>query len=211
MTVTEYMGPTSEDFANVSALNKSLLEATSDLPRHKLQRLAAAPFLLFSLREDDDEWWYKALDEEPQQDLILTAAIARKEVQMLQTAALGFLWELARRNPYAARIVSGATVAWCEKLSAQTLVVLLDRVAARGDLMTSRLDNHQCIWSRLLGIGSCAERSVRRSSQLSAMHTMLTRTRSVQYARMPAAACRMPAVNRQVADRAKNRPRDKVT
>ena len=211
MTVTEFMGPTSEDFANVGALNKAFLEVTSDLPQIRLQRLAAAPFLLFSLREDDDKWWYKALNDDPQQDLILTAPPARAEIQMVQTAGLGFLWELARRNPYAARIVSGATVAWCDNLSAQTLVVLLDRVAARGDLMTSRLDNQQCIWSRLLGNGSCAEQSVRRSSQLSAMHTLLTHARSVQYARMPAAACRMPAVNRQVADRAKDGRRDKVT
>ena len=209
MTVTEFMGPTSEDFANVGALNKAFLKVTSDLPQHRLQRLAAAPFLLFSLREDDDEWWYKALNDDPQQDLVLTGATAPAELQMLQTAGLGFLWELARRNPYAARIVSGATVGWCENLSAQTLVVLLDRVAARGDLMTSRLENHQCIWSRLLGNGSCAEQSVRRSSQLSAMHTLLTRARGVQYARMPAAACRMPAVNRQVADRVKVRQRQK--
>ena len=209
MTDTEYSGPTSEDFINVSALNKVFLEVASDLPRHKLQRLAAAPFLLFSLRENDDEWWHNALNDDPQQDLIATVATASKEIRKLQTAALGFLWQLARRNPYAARIVSGATVAWCEKLSAQTLVVLLDRVAARGDLLTSRLENHQGIWSRLLGNGSCAEWSVRRSSQLSALHSMLTRTRSVQYARLPAAACSMPAVDRHVADRAQVRQRHK--
>ena len=209
MTDTEYRGPASEDFVNVSALNKVFLEVVSDLPPHKLQRLAAAPFLLFSLREDDDEWWHNALNEDPQQDLIATATTARKEIRMLQTAGLGFLWQLAKRNPYAARIVSGATVAWCEKLSAQTLVVLLDRVAARGDLLTSRLDNHQGIWSRLLGNGSCAEWSVRRASQLSALHTMLTRSRSVQYAHMPAAACSMPAPNRQVADRMQVRRRHK--
>ncbi len=209
VTITEYRGPASEDFTNVNALNTAFLQMTSDLPRQKLQRLAAAPFLLFSFREDDDEWWHSVLGDDPQQDLIAAANSASSEVRKLQTAGLGFLWQLARRNPYAARIISGASVTWCEKLSSQTLVFLLDRVAARGDLMISRLENHEGIWSRLLGNGTCAERSVRRSSQLSALQTMLTCTRSVQYERLPAAACSMPAPNRQVADRMQVRRRQK--
>jgi len=209
VTITEYRGPTSEDFANVNALNTAFLQVTSDLPRHKLQRLAAAPFLLFSFREDDDEWWHSVLSDDPQQDLIAAATSASSEVLKLQTAGLGLLWQLARRNPYAARIISGAPVTWCEKLSSQTLVFLLDRVAARGDLMISRLENHKGIWSRLLGNGTCAERSVRRSSQLSALQTMLTCTRSVQYGRLSAAACSMAAPNRQVADRNQVRRRQK--
>lgn len=198
VTITEFRGPTSEDFANVSALNKVFLEMTSDLPRQKLQRLAAAPFLLFSFREDDEEWWRNALDDNPQRDLIVAATSASTETRNLQTAGLGFLWQLARRNPYAARIVCGAPAAWCEKLSSQTLVTLLDRVAFRGDLMTSRLEANKGIWSRLLGNGSCAEQSVRRSSQLSALQTMLTRTRNEHCGRLPAAACSMPVLKKKV-------------
>ena len=208
VTFTEFRGPTSEDFANVRALNKAFLKATSDLPRQKLQRLAASPFLLFSFREDDDEWWDDVLNDDPQQDLMSTATVASNEIRKLQSAGLGFLWQLARRNPYAARIVSAATINWCEKLSAQTLVILLDRVATRGDLITSRLQDDEGTWSRLLDSGTSAERRVRYSSQLSALQTMLTRTRSAQQVQLPAAACRMSVPNRRVADRANVRLRD---
>lgn len=209
VTFTEFRGPTSEDFANVRALNKAFLKATTDLPWQKLQRLAAAPFLLFSFREDDDEWWNNALNDDPQQDLMSTATVASDEIRKLQSAGLGFLWQLARRNPYAARIVSAATISWCERLSAQTLVILLDRVANRGDLTRSRLQHHEGTWSRLLDSGTSADRRVRYSSQLSALQTLLTRTRSAQQVRLPAAACSLSAPNRSVADRATVRLRYK--
>ena len=206
---TQFRGLSGEDFANVSALNTVFLETSGNLPRQKLQRLAAAPFLLFSLREDDDQWWDNALNDDPQQDMIAAANSASDEIRKLQTAALGFLWQLAQRNAYAVRIISGATMNWCEKLSSYTLVLLLDRVATRGDLISSRLDNHQGVWSRLLANGTSAEIRIRHSSQLSALQTMLTRRRSVQTNQLPAAACSMSVPHRQMAGRVEDRLRRK--
>jgi hypothetical protein len=114
------------------------------------------------------------------------------ELQRLQTAALSFLWHLARRNPYATRIISGASVWWCEKIANLPLVTLLDRTGARGDLMQSRLDNPAELGARLLGDGTSSRPKVRRSSQLVALQSLLTRATSDHYSRLPAAACEMP-------------------
>ena len=47
----DYPGPSPDDYANVTALNTAFIRATLDLKGPQCGRLAAAPFLLFSLRE----------------------------------------------------------------------------------------------------------------------------------------------------------------
>jgi hypothetical protein len=115
------------------------------------------------------------------------------ELRRIQTAALSFLWQLARRNPYATRLISGATVSWCEKITDLPLVTLLDRIAARSDLMQSRLEHSDAQGVRLLGDGTSSKRSVRRSSQLAALQSLLTHASFDNYTRLPAAACTMAA------------------
>ena len=186
----EYPGPSADHYANVLALNHAFLDATSDLKGPQRGRLAAAPFLLFSIREYDPAWWTRAMMEGYQDDLVDRVNSPAADIARIQIAALSFLWHLAGRNPYVARIVSGATTAWCDLVSAQPLVTLLDRVAARGDLLQSRLDDADTVAARLLDSGVSSKPPIQRSSQMTALQEMLTRTRSDDDTRLPAAACR---------------------
>ena len=188
---SEFSGPSPDDYANVLALNAAFIKATSKLKGPQRGRLAAAPFLLFSLREDDVGWWASVLVDEPQGDLMAVAEHESPELRRIQTAAMSFLWQLARRNPYAARIISGATIAWCEKITTLPLMTLLNRIGGRDDLMVSRLDLPVAQGERLLGSGTSSRRQIRRSSQLTALQMLLTNSGINNYTRLPAAACSM--------------------
>ena len=188
--LSEFPGPSPDDYANVLALNTAFIKAASEMKGPQRGRLAAAPFLLFSFREHDLEWWDSALTDKPQGDLMAVADLENQELRRIQTAALSFLWQLARRNPYATRIISGATVSWCERITDLPLVTLLDRIGVRGDLMQSRLDTPDVLGERLLGDGTSSRRNVRRSSQFTALQSLLTRATFDNYKRLPAATLR---------------------
>lgn len=212
----EYQGPTPGDLANIQALNRFFLMACSAAARDRfaviqahrmtqsqITRLASATFLLFSFREHDDEYWQRILGDESQIDLIDSADPPDERIQQLQVAGLSFLWQLVHRNPYAARIVSGASVTWCERLAEQTLVALLHRVAGRGDLMRLRFQDEKDVWRRLLDAGIGSSYQARLASQHSALQAMLTPRDARQFNRMSAAACGMRAPGqRQAAQRA---------
>jgi hypothetical protein len=187
----DYSGPSPDDYANVAALNTAFIKATLDLKGPQCGRLAAAPFLLFSLREHQPEWWEDALMDAWQGDLMNAVEFASPELRSLQSAALSFLWQLGRRNPYAVRIISGATLSWCERIATLPLITLLNRVGARGDLIQSRLDAASGMNTRLLSDGTSTHKNVRRSSHLAALQTLLRRCSLDSYTRLPAAACKM--------------------
>jgi hypothetical protein len=199
----EYQGLTQDDLVNVRALNRAWLarlaprEALPSTPR-RLERLANTPFLLFTFREDDAGLWGSLLGDAPQSDLFSGRVVS--EVQELQSAGLGFLWALARRNPYVARIVSGAPLNWCDQLASQTLV-RVHECAASAELLEPRFAKDSPVLRRLLFHGSGALREARRSAQLAALQAMLTLGESARLGRLPAAACRMPAVPTRVADK----------
>jgi hypothetical protein len=194
--INEYPGPNPDDYANVLALNTAFIKAAFEMKGPQRGRLAAAPFLLFSFRERDLDWWDEALVENLQEDLMAAPELDNPQLQRIQIAALSFLWHLARRNPYATRIITGANVSWCEKITDLPLVTLLDRIGARGDVMQSRLDNSNRFGGRLLGDGTSSRRTVRRSSQLVALQSLLTQAPFDNYTRLPAAACAMPRPTR---------------
>ncbi|MCP5093450.1 MAG: hypothetical protein GY949_21275 [Gammaproteobacteria bacterium] len=217
----EYEGPTRDDLANINALNRSFLVAMSDsattgfgviaerrLTDSELSRLASAPFLLFSLREHDGEYWEHILEEVPQIDLIHSPGTPDDNIRQLQMASLGFLWQLSRRNPYAARIVSGAPVSWCERLADRTLVTLLQLAATRNDLLSARFADDEKLWRRLLGNGISARYKARLTSHQCALQAMLTRQRGPTYSRVSAAACTMQRpVQRDAPGRAVRDPK----
>jgi hypothetical protein len=200
----DYQGLTADDLRNINALNHSFLAAISGsgaevfslvatrrMNLRERARLAAAPFLLFSFREHDHDYWQQLLDENPQADLIHSCERPDRLVRELQLAGLGFLWQLARRNPYAVRLLCGAPVSWSEQLSRPTLVWLLQRAAARHDLLSLRFANNDVVWRRLLGSGISAREVDRRASHHFALQVMLARRREAQRDRLPAAACAM--------------------
>jgi len=190
--ISEFPGPNPDDYANVLALNTAFIKATFEMKGPQRGRLAAAPFLLLSLRERDIDWWDAALVENRQGDLMAPPELDDPELRRIQTATLSFLWHLARRDPYATRIISGATVSWCEKITDLPLVTLLDRVGVRSDLVQSRLNSPDQLGARLLGDGISSRRNVRRSSQLTALQSLLTHASFDNYSSLPAAACKMP-------------------
>ena len=199
----QYQGPTTDDFANVFALNRHFLRALMRpgpahsaaaavrcLSRAQRGRLAETPFLLFSVREQDHVLWQGIFSENPQLDLKPAAETPDSDGQELKMAGLSFLWQLSRRNAYAARVISGAPVEFCERLGNATLIKLLRRTAAHADLLVPRFDAEQDVWRRLTGSGVRATRRLQLMTQQSALQHLLTRGALPEYDQLPIAASR---------------------
>jgi len=214
----DFFGPEPADFANVTALNRAFLMRLRDpLPGERLrlclpsrsqpsikrlsnlqiERLSALPYLLLSVRERDRACWRALAENDPNRDLLLPGDEGTDEIV---TAALSFLWQLARRNPYAVRLICGATLNWCEQLADYTLLTLLQRAGIRNDLLQPRLANNEDLWLRLLGPGLSPDSQVRRAAHVASLQVMLTQDPAVQYRSMKTAACRNPVRALRVAD-----------
>jgi hypothetical protein len=201
----DYEALRQDDLANVRALNAAWLDLvppvglqTERIARQRA-RLAATRFLLFSLRESDDRLWVRLLGERRQLDLLAKPPGPGGRKAGLQATSLAFLWELSRRNPYVARLVSFAPVAWCELIASVTLVHLLE-AAAGETIIGPRLTEGSPQYRRLLQRGGSALRETRRAAQIAAMQSLLTEGDVAEYGRQAAAACRMAGPARQVAD-----------
>ena len=213
----DYQGPESADLENVRALNSAFLDWLSgedraralpegtarlfaDLNHCQRERLARVPFMLMSLREYDTDTW-RALFA-PRQNMSLLSRMQRPDDagSRLTIAALGFLWQLATRNPYAARLVSGAGLRWCEQLAACTLMELIGRVAEEPPLLEPRMGGDVELWSKLLTSVVSSKRDVRTAARLSALQTILTGVARINDRQLAAAACKLPATPMRVAD-----------
>jgi len=224
----DFPGPEVADLANVYTLNLGFLELlrTHDgslagantaaegvlanltaLSIARADRVAQSPFLLFALAEAEDRRWAILFDGNEQHDLIDEMHRPADAAALLAAATLGFLWELARRNPYAARLVSGASLGWCEQLADSAPLRLFQFAARESNLLAPRLATHALFWEKLLGAGTSNESEVRRSAQLCALQTVLTRNSGERYRPLRAAACRMPAPSLRVADQGRKLPR----
>jgi len=217
----EFQGPAARDLANVYALNQAFLDflrnadekslraqPASDalvnklvaLGRQRADRLAQCPFLLFALAESEEWRWSRLFDEQGPPDLVDRIECPPEASARLAAAALGFLWELAKRNPYAARLVSGATLSWCEQLTDSSPVRLFQFAASEPRLLAPRLGNRNELWTKLLDAGSSQDKDIRHAAQLCALQTLLTTQNSERYRQLAAAACSMPAPSLRVAD-----------
>ena len=178
----DYQGLTAGDLDDVRDLNRAWLRLTG-----RPERLAGAPFLLFSFREHDAVLWERLLADGVQRDLFSDRWSASGEVYDLQAAGLAFLWELSRRNPYVARIVGGAPLDWCRRIASETICQVLACARYR-DLLERRLPRGAPVYERV-------------SAQMAALQTMLTVGVDPNADRLPAAACRMRRPVRRVADK----------
>lgn len=205
----DFFAPESTDLANVNSLNSAFLGLLRDsasgkslrqqLPRDlhpvvsrltdpQVERLASAPLLLMSFREHDKAFW-QLLDKESHiQDLFLVER-ATDELERLIMASLGFLWQLAYRNPFAARLVTGAPIEWCERIAESTLMKLLHVAARRQDMLELRFAGQRHVWDKLLGPGLGADADARSAAQMTALQVMLTAETASSYHRSRAAAC----------------------
>lgn len=205
----DYSGPEPADFANVTSLNHAFLMTLRepacghslrqkmaarmrpiirDLTDLQLGRLSATPFMLMSVRERDAEYWQTLFGKDANRDLFDCASV-EPETEQLTTAGVAFLWQLARRNPYAARLLSGATIGWCEELADRTLLRLLQQTCGRSDLLQPRFADNDEFWTKLLGPGLNSEAHVRNAAHMAALQSILTENPVAHYRPIKAAAC----------------------
>lgn len=217
----DFRGPEAADFANVKSLNRAFLallretaagrrirqhlpapvqEMIRGLTDLQINRLSAVPFLLLSLRERDDSYWQLLVSDKADADLF-TNTSHDLDTRQLGTAAVAFMWQLSMRNPYAARLLSGGTLAWCEQLANCTSLRLLQRTMNSPDLLQPRLPNKVDFWKKLLGPGLSPEQNVRTAAHMAALQTMLTEDPASHYRPLRAAACNSIAPSRKVADK----------
>ena len=197
----DYRGPLTSDYDNIRVLNAGLLAlpglncATSSwlapldarlaarlagLRARGRQRLAQAPLLLFSIRELPEEAWSAA----PKSGSLFEAQPAADEVA-LTSAALGFVWQLARSNPYAARLTCGGSLHFCEQIADRPLYEVVN-LAVSARLLTLRRADDLRTWQLLLDGGIAADRNVREATHMAVLQRVLmtpgTSARPVQRA-----------------------------
>jgi hypothetical protein len=156
------------------------------------ERLARTPFLLMSLAEDDEARWQSFFTEQQTRDLLQCVQVRDEVAARLTAAGLGFLWQLAQRNPYAARLVSGASLAWCEQLARCTLMDLFTRTLEDQTLLAPRMAGEAGLWDKLLTAGVSNRRHLRLAARVGALQTVLTNAPVRPYRALAAAASRMP-------------------
>ena len=219
----DFQGPTLADYENVRSLNFAflrLLQNGSECARYleglpqelgrrlrclghrEMQQLAATPFLLFSFRERDDGFWQKILTDDRTRDLFALRLKATDDVGRLVSAGLGFVWQLAHRNPFAARLLCGASTHWCEQITERTIFHILAVAGHRSDLLVLRAQHDAEIWQKLLDNGLSNETETRHAAHISALQTILTRQPAPAAWSAAACASRNPAL--KVAEESKN-------
>lgn len=223
----EFQGPDATDLDNVYALNQayldglsrplaaapgapsgadSIVEKLTALSVRKSTLLSHCPFLIYSFPDAADRRWARLFNDDAQPDLFDATSLSPECVGGLAPATLGFLWELAKRNPYATRLVSGASLDWCERLADSSPVRVFRFATGEPGLLSPRLPSHREFWSKLLGAGTSNDKEVRHAAHLTALQTVLTNPAAEHYQRLPAAACLMPTPARRVAESDKGRP-----
>jgi hypothetical protein len=209
-----YRGPDKADLANVFVLNRAFIarqrvRTPEDAPERALppetgarfaalsceqrERLARMPFLLMSFAENDEARWQSLFAEQQTRDLLQCVQSRDEAASRLIAAGLGFLWQLSQRNPYAARLVSGASPAWCEQLASCTLMDLFSRALEDQALLAPRMADQPDLWNKLLTAGVSNRRHLRRAARVAALQTVLTQRPVRPYRRLAAAACKMRA------------------
>lgn len=209
----QYHGPDRADLANVFMLNRAFIAwQRARAPQNASERglppeirarfaamsceqrehLARMPFLLMSLAEDDEARWQSLFAEQRTRDLLQCVQRRDEAASRLIAASLGFLWQLSQRNPYAARLVSGASLTWCEQLAACTLMDLFSRALEDPALLAPRMADKADLWRKLLTAGVSNRRPLRRAARVAALQTLLTRSPLRPHRPLAAAACRMP-------------------
>lgn len=220
-----FPGPEHSDLKDVQAINHAFLTflaspggdslrdrlpaglqaAMQALSGRQMERLATVPFLLLSQHELDDGYWSQTTRGRPIRDLFTPNHDVADPLCRITTAATGFLWQLARRNLYAARVISGATLAWCEQLAEQSLIAVLERAVIDANAVLPRLADDAVFWHRLLGAGVSSASDIRRAAHLSALQTVLTVVAVAPAQRFRTAACYTAVPSLELHQQAKSR------
>jgi hypothetical protein len=206
-----YPSPRDIDFHEVAELNRAFLRLLAseaeagrlladvaveirtrlcNLDDEAMVRLADAPFLLFSLREGDGDYWDEVHNDAASYDLFTDEVPECSDRTRLIAAALGYVWQMARQNPYTLRLVCCASLYWCERIAEQPIMNVINRATARNDLIGLRAADNTCLWRKLLSGGVDRRRSVRAATQHSVLQNLLIRPSTGSGERWKSAACR---------------------
>ncbi|RLA22235.1 MAG: hypothetical protein DRQ63_12950 [Gammaproteobacteria bacterium] len=212
-------GPQTTDYTNVVSLNRAYLsllqrdlrarhglrqlssrlsDKITGLNKRQIERLAATPFLLLSFREGNDHYWSEVLGGPPGGDLFKSSG--SEDLDTLVSAGLGFIWQLARQNPYALRLICGASLHWCEEIAEQTFFRLLVSVAAHGNILQLRAAHDHELWRKLLDDGTNRVKIIRRAAHVSALQAVLTQPQHKKRQAWSLGARRMNSPGLRVAD-----------
>lgn len=217
----QFEGPSAVDYENVHSLNAAFIALLKRDPlarrclqalparqvarlialtEHQAARLADTPFLLFSFRERDDRFWEPVFADTGNRDLFAVPPATSDELGRLVAAGLGFVWQLAKHNPYAARIICGASLHWCEQLTERTFLHVLALAGMQENLLVLRSAADAELWDKLLGSGVSRENAVRRAAHISALQWVLTSAAQPAGGSWSAAACATRTPVMRVAD-----------
>lgn len=219
----EYESPTALDLAEVRALNEAFLALLAESPQacasagppelaldarlsrldgDARRRLASAPFLIFSLREYDDPYWDQVHSDGVAYDLFAPRKAPSTDYGRLVAAALAFAWQLARRNPYALRLICCASLHWCERLAERPLLQIINRTAGLDDLLALRVADNEALWDRLLTVGVGQDPLLREATHRSVLQLLLMMPQQQRHAVWRSAACRtnLPSQQRSRID-----------
>lgn len=200
-----YPSPEPADLDEIRALNTGFLSVCERLsdPEPPLGRLAAlspvdkaslsrVPFLIFSLEEQQEEQWGRLFDGHPD---LLDEATDPAWVP-ITTAAIAFLWQLARRAQHDVRLFTGCSQGWCQRLASHRLMLLTHNALALGIRPQLRFADNDAWWDRLLDACATPKSVVQDAGKIMAMQRLLLVTRPVE---APAiAARRIEPVSRTV-------------
>ena len=211
-------GPDRRDYDNVASLNIAYLtllrrdsslrpdpaldptavcERIADLDSTRIRRLAETPFLLLSFREADERYWTRILEDGTVRALF--SLPGTRDIDTLVSGAFGFLWQLARRNPYALRLICGATMYWCERIAEQTFFRLLSAIRQSGDIPAPRLAHRPALWNQLLDQGTSGCDHTRHAAQVAALQAVLTEPAGRMSAPLPRVARHLNSPGRLMA------------
>ena len=217
----DYEGLEPADLANVEALNRafllwlrdpskrtirdaevaSLARRLSTLNECEIARLSRTPFLLMSIQDRDERRWRAVFENRCSADLFDGSCRPGRQESSILMATLGFLWSMARRNPYAARLVSGTSLEWCDQLAGRPVMEVFEHAAQFSPPVPRRADDSD-FWRKLIDAGTSIRKDVRLAARISALHTTITRSAAkTTTGPVAVAACDMPPVSMQVTDR----------
>jgi hypothetical protein len=190
----QFSGPDKVDLADLNEINLGFLELLgtesggtmipSDVPQpiagrlrslsvEERRRLARSPFLLCSCHEDDIEYWRNILQPGASGDLFTPGAEQAAGVLRLTSGVISFTWQLARKNAFVARLLTGASSAWCEEIAMHPLLRLIDGGSRRGDAIQLRLAHEDRFWERLLLNALSNDPLIRRAARAGGLQRML--------------------------------------
>ncbi|MEM7500712.1 MAG: hypothetical protein AAF417_01660 [Pseudomonadota bacterium] len=175
----------------LDGLERRLAQRLLNLEDRQVERLATVPMLLMSFCEDDEAVWEPQRVHEPVTDPDAFVP-AESGCARLQAAGLGFVWQLARRDPYSLRLLTGVTLHWCECIADQPFLSVLKLASGHSELPVLRASRETRVWRKLLSDGVSQTRVVREAAHMSSLQMRLTLSGRTG-TRWASAACRMGA------------------